>query len=384
MKRRSNGEGTIYSDKNGRWYAEISYGKKPDGTVLRKKFSATTEREVRKKAKLFKNQISEFVLSQEKTTVAQYCDNWLFLRKKDLKPISYQRLESTINTYIKPKIGFCLFSQLTSADIQNLIDNVALTKSYSSVKKIYDCINAMYKYDISLPPSQNIVKYNPCNQVIIKKANYKGVTKDRIFSDNELSRIKEEVQRTYVSNNKLVYPYGLIYLLMLNTGLRMGEALALKKEDVDLKNKTLVINKNIVQIKNEAGGYTTIIQDTPKTTFSNRAINLNKSAFEIIKALFELFPETEYLIVNKNNKFVSPQNAEKTWTQILKKCNIERKGRGCHALRHTFSSKLYEKGMDSKFISSILGHSSTQITNDIYITISQEFQARKINMIPEI
>ena len=90
------------------------------------------------------------------------------------------------------------------------------------------------------------------------------------------------------------------------------------------------------------------------------------------------------MALNSNGKPVTPQNAEKTFSQILKSCKINGRGRKCHALRHTFATKLFMQGIDVKMVSHILGHSSTSFTRDVYISIIQKTQAIVMEKIPEI
>ena len=388
MKKRNNGDGSIFKVSDNKWVATIQIGKTLDGKPKRKQFSAKTEKEVKRKLAEFKKNRSIFDNVQNpQITVADYAKRFLAFKKSALKPTSYQRLNSTIDTYVIPNFNYTLFSELTTQNIQNLINEISEKKSYSTAKKIYDCLNAMYKYDLGLPPQQQTAKFNPCANVIINKNafNISAVNDIKYFTDEEIIKIQSEIYRCNDKNGTLIYPYGLLYIIILNTGLRIGEILAITRKDIDLDNKTLTINKNAVQIKNEDGkGYTVIIQNNPKTFSGNRVLSLNNMCINAINALFEIFPNQEYLALNSNGKPVTPQNAEKTFSQILKVCNIDSKGRKCHALRHTFATKLFEQGIDIKMVSHILGHSSSSFTRDVYISIIQKTQASVMNQIPEI
>ena len=388
MKKRNNGDGSIFKVSDNKWVATIQIGKTLDGKPKRKQFSAKTEKEVKRKLAEFKKNRSIFNnVQNSQITVADYAKRFLAFKKSALKPTSYQRLNSTINTYIIPNFNYTLFSELTTQNIQNLINEISEKKSYSTAKKIYDCLNAMYKYDLGLPPQQQTAKFNPCSNVIITKNtfNISAVNEIKYFTDEEIIKIQSEIYRCNDRNGKLIYPYGLLYIIILNTGLRIGEILAITRNDIDLDNKTITINKNAVQIKNEDGkGYAVVIQNNPKTFSGNRVLSLNNTCINAINALFEIFPNQECLALNSKGKPVTPQNAEKTFSQILKVCNIDSKGRKCHALRHTFATKLFEQGIDIKMVSHILGHSSSSFTRDVYISIIQKTQASVMNKIPEI
>ena len=388
MKKRNNGDGSIFKVSDNKWVATIQIGKTLDGKPKRKQFSAKTEKEVKRKLAEFKKNRSIFDnVQSSQITVADYAKRFLAFKKPVLKPTSYQRLNSTIDTYIIPNFNYTLFSELTTQDIQSLINEISQKKSYSTAKKIYDCLNAMYKYDLGLPPQQQTAKFNPCSNVAINKNtfNVSAVNEIKYFTDEEIIKIQSEIYKCNDRNGKLIYPYGLLYIIILNTGLRIGEILAITKNDIDLDNKTLTINKNAVQIKNADGkGYGVIIQNNPKTFSGNRVLSLNNTCIDAINALFEIFPNQKYLALNSNGKPVTPQNAEKTFSQILKVCNIDSKGRKCHALRHTFATKLFEQGIDVKMVSHILGHSSSSFTRDVYISIIQKTQASVMSKIPEI
>jgi integrase len=390
MSKRNNGDGSIFKVSDNKWVATIQVGKSLDGKPKRKQFSAKTEKEVKRKLAEFKKNRSILdSVQNSQITVADYASRFLAFKKPALKPTSYQRLNSTIDTYIIPNFNYTFFSELTTQDIQNLINEISKQKSYSTGKKIYDCLNAMYKYDLGLPPQQQTANFNPCTNVIVNKNSFNTslTTNNEVkyFTDEELVKIQSEICRCYDTNGKPVYPYGLLFTIILNTGLRIGEILAITKKDIDLNNKTLTVSKNVIQIKNPTGkGYITKIQNNPKTFSGNRTLSLNSASINAINALYELFPNQEYLALNSNGKPVTPQNAEKTFSQILKSCKIDSRGRKCHALRHTFATKLFMQGIDVKMVSHILGHSSTSFTRDVYISIIQKTQAIVMEKIPEI
>ena len=100
--------------------------------------------------------------------------------------------------------------------------------------------------------------------------------------------------------------------------------------------------------------------------------------------MYSTFPNKIYLALNLNGERISPQNTESTFKQILKQCDIVSHKRGVHSLRHTFARKLFEAGVDVKVVSNILGHSGVRITYDTYIDIIQDYQAKVMDVIPEI
>ena len=178
-------------------------------------------------------------------------------------------------------------------------------------------------------------------------------------------------------DGKPLYKYGPAYTLILNTGLRMGEALSLCWDDVDLENHTITVAKNSVMTKrrdsdgNKIGGYKLQTQNSTKTSNGNRVIPINRSAEEALLAL-KSGNDTPYVIVNNNGKPVLPSNFERSFHTVLMKARIDG-NYGIHTLRHTFAIMLFAKGVDVKIVSRLLGHSTVKITYDIYVHLFEEY-----------
>ncbi|MBR3866007.1 MAG: site-specific integrase [Clostridia bacterium] len=141
----------------------------------------------------------------------------------------------------------------------------------------------------------------------------------------------------------------------------MGEALSLCWDDVDFENRTITVNKNSVLSKkrdidgNRTGGYELQTQNSTKTSNGNRVIPINRSAEDALREL-QKNNNTPYVIINNRNHQVLPSNFERSFHALLKNAGIAG-DYGVHALRHTFASMLFAKGVDVKIVSKLLGHS---------------------------
>jgi site-specific recombinase XerD len=98
-------------------------------------------------------------------------------------------------------------------------------------------------------------------------------------------------------------------------------------------------------------------------------VPINKSAEEALLALKQN-NHTPYVIVNSRNNQILPSNFERSFQRILTSAGIQ--PYGIHALRHTFASMLFSKGVDVKIVSKLLGHSSVKITYDTYVHLFEK------------
>lgn len=367
------GEGTVYQTAEGRWIAKIYLGAFPDGKPLTKRFSAKTKAEAEKKLREFmKAQNQQASPSAVHYTVAAYFDFWMkTYQYQKLKPLSYDRLESTVRNHVLPHLGKMKFDQVLRDDVQQLINHLYRKKklSYSSVKKVYLAISACYKHAMVA----DIISRDPCLGVVLPSSseNTKQVLS---LSAEEAEILKRELNRTDERGRPL-YHYANAYLLILNTGLRLGEALSLQWNDINFSAKTLRVNKTSIIARkrdengNLTGGYQPAIQHSTKTSSGHRTIPINQSAERALMAL-QSENRSPFVILNTHGTPALAANFERSFQVILRNANLPRYG--IHTLRHTFASLLFTGGVEVKIISKLLGHASVKITYDTYVHLFQE------------
>ena len=362
-------KGAVFQVSDTKWIAKICLGVDDNGKPIIKQFSGKTEAIAKKKLRDFKKStdyVEKHIPSTD--TVRAYFTAWMKeYQFQKLKPSSYDRLESTVVNHVFPRIGNMKVDKVTRNHVQGLVNQLYSEKnlSYSSIKKVYVALNACYKHALI----EGTVLRNPCVGISLPSASER--TKEVVA----LSEKEVEQLRTAIMNASTSCTYAHAYLLILNTGMRMGEALSLKWEDVDFSNKTITITKNNILSKKRdengerLGGYELRTQDSTKTASGNRTIPLNRSAEA---ALLELKKgnHTPHVIVNSRQHTILPSNFERSFQGILKRAEMA--PYGIHALRHTFASMLFSKGVDVKIVSKLLGHSSVKITYDTYVHLFEK------------
>lgn len=313
--------------------------------------------------------------------IKDYIDNWLYSVKiYDLKRTSFDRLERTIYSKIVPYVGDVDLTNLSSMKIQEILNRLMSQKySHSEIKKVYNVFNTIINYALireDLHKNPMLVVKLPSAKLCPKKAM-------RIFTDDEIYLILNELS-IKTNSSKYKYIYRDAYILMLHTGLRTGEILSLRKKDYDSDKNTVCIHADVVTVKNRdtyyraKTGYETIIQSTPKTESSHREIYLNETAKEAVTSMITN-SNGDYLICNTQGKLVDPQQFLKSWYRILINAGIEKTG--LHTLRHTFASKLFDKGCNVKIVSKMLGHASVKITYDTYIHLLEHHVSDAVYML---
>lgn len=379
--RKSNGTGSIYFDAKGnKWVAEIQWTDK-NSEKHRKKFSGQKKTIVKNKLDEFKRQliISQGDIEKSDITFEEFATQWMLEQKHKLKPTSYARKEVTLINQVYPYIGSTPINDIRHIDVQNMVNKLGENElSYSTIKKAYEAVRGCFKsYRIKTGSS-----LNPCEGITLPENTQHEISDIVFFNEQQRELIKAEAVRQY-SNGATVYRLGHAIIILMYTGLRIGELLALKWEDIDLDKKTIVVNKNAVVAKisdNTGTHYKLTNQKSTKTKSGNRILPMTEVARKSLAEIFKINGDKEFVISSKNGKQISPRNINRMFHSILKQTGITEGNEtyGVHTLRHTFASMLFQNGCDVKVVSEILGHSDTKITENIYIHLIQQQKVKAI------
>jgi integrase len=379
-ERRQYGSGSVYQDARGIWRARCP---RPNATTP-KYFSGKTEAIVKKKLRDYQKS-EEFLGSDSYSTqsVKRYAENWLLLYKKNsMKASSFDRVEGMINNNIVPEIGNIQMDNITSRHCQQLINDLQSNgMAFNTIKKIYNTMNNMFTKAYNLGD----IKKNPMDTVDMPSSHLFAKKPIRALTEDEENKMLEEIERVWKSSGKPIYTYKELYKLILHTGMRCGEAVALNVEDMDLDEKTNFVHKTALFVKTRDesgkpdGGSKQVVNESPKTSKSNRKIPLNKTAFAAVKTLIDANPDSSYIATTSQGTRVSYYTIEKQFKRLMQNCGIE--SATVHTLRHTFATRLFEKGADVKTVSTLLGHSSVKITYDTYVHVIKEKQSDVVSLL---
>ena len=364
-KRRKKGAGSIMRKANGTYLGRIAIsGYEP--------FSCTgaTKKEVERKLEEFKIRTLKKEVIPQKIFVNTYIEKWMeTVKRPSLKAASYDRLERTYLTQIKDsRVGRCQLGNITSMDVQGLINEKSRTLSYSSLKKIYELLNGCFEYAVICRE----MDFNPVRAVQMpKKENLNKKEKQMgVFSKEELTRIENVAAITYQSG-EVRYRHTWFFLLLANTGLRAGEAIALRWDNIDLDKGFIHVKQNasVVKCRDGKENKYQVVITTVKTKTGNRIVPCNEKALQALRALQDYQKShhihSDYVDCNDKGELLSQQTLPKILKAILKAADVPY--RSVHSFRHTFATNLIQAGVDVKVVSQLLGHSSVKITYDTYV-----------------
>lgn len=320
IKRRADGRyWTRYYDKQGKQHSV--YGKTQNECLTKLKAALKEDAAGNKPLK--------------NCTLGEWIQKWLELYKENkLKPSSLEQM----HRYLKDlgSIGNKPLNKLTSIDIQEYLNGIDKPRKR---EKIHE-----YLKDALTKAVKN--KLIPDNL-------FDGIEKVRFLRKQSKALTHEQEQRFVEAcrgSNQ-----GKLLLLCLYQGLRLGEALAITYEDIDFERKTITVNKAVDSLGNVT---------TPKTATSIRTLPLFSNA----AALFERGAS--------GNVFKSPRKVYQN--AMLKICKeLGFRGITVHSLRHTFATRCAERGITAKMVQQWLGHSTLDMTLNVYTHINADFEQKE-------
>ena len=348
----------IHKRKDGRWEARIRT--EHNSQFKYKSVYAHSYSELKSKLKQLET-LNTDISETEKVFLQNIAFQWLDHIKESVKESTYSKYYSTVTKHITT-----YFSNMEIKDIDDMqIEKFVYDKYKNGKLNQNGGLSAKSVHDIYSVLIQ-IIKFAE-KKKYIAKFNY-DVTLPRLeeYSCNVFSNSDKTKLEQYVRLAPDLKKLGV--LLVMYTGIRIGELCALKWSDIDIENGTLSITKTLQRIKNTDNNSTQktkIIIGKPKSQKSIRIIPLQSFLLEILSSFKVKYSDNAYVLTGSEIKFTEPRAYEKTYKKYLKECNIP--NIKFHALRHTFATNAVEKNFDTKSLSEILGHSTVRFTLDRYV-----------------
>ena len=305
--------------------------------------------------------------------------------KRSLKQSTYISYEGYIRIHLKPSLGGLQLRDITPRLLQEFYNYKAETEGLGP-KTIVN-LNLFLHKALSFAVSEGYISSNPASAINLPQGEKPQI---EILTRDEQARLVKASYR---------HRYGVFIRLVLFTGMRIGELLGLRWEDLDVQAGLLHIRRTLNRLKkkNHPTAYgeakTEIVIQSPKSQNSIRSIPILPAVMQDLMSwksiqqsdrqlAGESYSDSGMIVTNPLGGYMEPRTFKDQYNQIL---NIAGLGHFTfHALRHTFASRAMEQGMDAKTLSMILGHASVSFTMDTYTRVLTSHKVESMALMEEL
>jgi integrase len=376
MPKRGNGEGSIYPYKNkagkvigyrGSYWVYTAEGPK------RRYVSAKTRQECAKKlTKAMADRDGGLIFDAGSLTVGDYLEGWLKDAESTVRRSTFEGYEYAVRPHIVPALGRIKLKDLTPAHLRSFYrDRLDSGRAPSTVHKLHVVLHKALKAAVA----DGLIPRNAAAGLKLPR-----ITREEIdpLTEEEARRLLETA-----SGDRLEA----LYVLALNTGMRQGELLALKWDDVDLERGVLRVRRTLTHVDKA------FVLGEPKTKNSRRTIRLTTSAVTALRAhlsrqleemerMGSLYRPGGLIFATESGTLINPSNLRnRSFKPLLKRAGLP--PARFHDLRHTCATLLLGRDVNAKVVSEMLGHSSISITLDIYSHLLPDMQEKAAKALEE-
>ena len=296
-------------------------------------------------------------------TLRQYGEK-VFMPAKTLTTTENTRasFQGNLDKWVYPAIGDIKLPEITSAQISALLlDMQGKGKAHATVVKVYTILNSLFK----MAYLSDMIARNPMDKVERPKPR-----KDEIKPQTAQAYTAQEVRDILTALEGEPLKWRAFIHLLIDTGVRRGEALAVQWEDIDFQENTILICRNLCYTPDKG-----IYLDTPKNGRC-RMVDVGEDTLQLLKQIREQQGAGGRYIFTQDNSLepMHPTSPTHYFRQFSKRNGI--KDFHPHKLRHTFASVAITAGADVVSVSETLGHSDTAVTLRMYTHANDESRRR--------
>jgi integrase len=345
VPRRSNGEGSIYQRQDGTWTATIRVAGQ------RHYVYGKTRREAAAKLQELQQEASKGTLTTpSRTTVAEYLGEWLTMVTPRLRASTVAQYEILVRVHICPNLGGIKMSALRPMHLQQLYARIiASGRSPRRAEQAHRVLHKALGDAVRL----RMLSHNPARDV--DAPNGKAAEHD-IWTPQEV--------RTFIGASS-AFPtlYDPLWLFLLGSGCRIGEALGLRWSDVDWTAKTVLIERGIVHVRNVP------VLGPPKTQAGRRRITLPQFAMDALTRQQDQQTSQDAIFRSKVGKVPQSTDLRRRFHEACARASVPTMR--IHDCRKAHATLLVSAGVDVKTVQRRLGHASLAMTLGLYAKVVQ-------------
>lgn len=364
VSKRANGEGSVYRRGPRSWEARITVGYGQDGRQIRKFFYGKTRAEAQDKlSRALADAKEGLAPCDDRQTVGQFLKRWLKdCAKPSVRPSTYTRYEQAVRLHLSPKLGQIRLVDLSHKDLQRFM-NQKLEEGLSP--RSVQILHATLRAALNRAVLWGDVRRNVARVVQPPRSSPKPV--DPFTPDEARAFLKA------VEGHRLQA----LFVLALATGLRQGELLGLRWQDIDLEEGMLSVR---YALGRRDGGYCLV---EPKTRQSRRTIALPEIAIEALKthrsrqvqerlAVGPGWTELDLVFTTDRGQPMNSRAPYGQFRRVLETAGL--RPQRFHDLRHCCATLLLVQGVHPRLVMETLGHSDVGITLNTYSHVLTELK----------
>ena len=355
---------------------------------------AKTLPELREKEKEILKDIADDIKPEARCkTINDVYERWKDL-KRGLKDNTFQNYQYLYTMYVAPKFGKRKISTLIKSDLKQFYNSLVDDRGLAITT--VDGVHTVLRQVLDLALDDAYIRRNPADNVLKELKKARGLEAEKRYA---LTQSEEALFLDFLKRTPKYQHWYPIFAVMLGTGMRVGETVGLRWCDIDLEEGVIDINHTLVYYRHEVDGCYCNIH-SPKTKAGKRKIPM----LEVVRNAFleeernqqqagirceaKVDGYTDFIFVNR---FGQPQHQgtlNKALRRIIRDCNDEVLNEGkkdavllppfsCHTLRHTFATRMCEKGVNIKVIQDVLGHADVSTTLNIYTDATKDLKMKE-------
>ena len=379
-------------------------GQRPNGTYeyrwterggTRRRVYAKTLEELREKEKQIQKDKCDGIKAEARyLTVNDVFDTWRQL-KRGLKDNTFQNYQYMYNMFVRPNLGKQRVSSLKKSDVKRFYNMLADERCLQA--STIDSVHTVLHQVLDMAVDDSYIRVNPSNNVL------KELKQSHIFKTEKrrgLTKAEQELLLSFLQRNHTYSHWYPIIAVMVGSGLRVGEVTGLRWCDIDLEEGIIDVNHTLVYYdhrvtEGKKGCYFNI--NTPKTKAGTRQVpmlDFVREAFIMereyqealdIRCTITIDGYSDFIFVNRYGHTQHQATLNKAIRRIIRDCNDEVLLKeekdpvllphfSCHSLRHTFTTRMCEAGVNVKVIQDALGHADISTTLNIYADVTKELK----------
>ena len=304
--------------------------------------------------------------------VDTWYEYWIGIKKQTVRPNTVRNYSERYEKNIKGIIGKKLLSEVKPIHCQKIFSDMA-EQGYKTTT-IYQTRITLYNM-LEFAKENDVILSNPCKKSVKSDMGKPSEKKVALTIDEQRKFLMAATGQSYENQ----------YKFMLQTGLRTGELVGLKWDDIDFGKRTVTISRTM-EYRYKVGEWRV---GPPKSKSGYRTIPLTDEAIRILKDQKEKNSKIKVINIEwRDQVFLSrkgePVKNSTYDTALFKICGKAEIRKFCmHILRHTFATRCIEAGMIPKTLQKILGHSNIGITMNLYVDATEEEKTKEMDLVAE-